>query len=120
MTTHGQNIELYQGDNVNIIITVVDDNNQILNLTGYNVVWCLHEQTTEQVILQKTTSPGEGITVPDPTNGEILIPLLQDDTAEMTPKIYGHQCEIEDSSGNHSTVTTGYLKLFKSITHHAF
>jgi hypothetical protein len=120
MTINGQNIEVYQGDNKNIIISIVDDDGGILNLTGYNAVWCMHEQTAENIVLQKTTSPGEGITIPDPTNGELVIALEQSDTSELTPKIYGYQCEIEDAFGNHATVTTGYLKLFKSITHHSF
>jgi hypothetical protein len=120
MTINGQNIELYQGDNKNIIITVVDDNDAILNLTGYNAVWCMHDQTTREIIIQKTTSPAEGITIPIPTNGEIIMELGQEDTANVIPKTYGYQCEIEDASGNHATITTGYVKIFRSITHHSF
>ena len=118
MTISGQNFEVYQGDNKEIIITVRDDNENIIDLTGYSVVWCVHNQRVTDIIFQKTTSLGEEITIPNPTSGEIIITLEGLDTHILTPKNYGHQCEIQDQFGNHATVTTGYMKILKSITHH--
>jgi hypothetical protein len=120
MTVAGQNIELFQGDNKIIVITVKNKSTGLpQNLTGYSVVWCVHTQSPSPVIvMSKTTDLSGGITIPDPTNGEIHIELTQMDTENMIPKIYGHQCEIDDSAGNHDTVTTGYFKVHLSHTHH--
>lgn len=121
MTIAGQNFEMFQGDNKELVITVYkQDGVSIQDLTGYNAVWCAHNQTPENPVIIKTTSPGEGITIPDPSSGQLVIELANVDTNTLTPKTYGHQCEVEDALGNHATVTTGYMKLSRSITHHLF
>lgn len=117
MTITGQNFEVYQGDNKQLIITVYDENGAILPLTGYSAVWVAVQQTSFATVLSKSTESGGGISIPDPDNGQLVVELDKEDTASLSPKLYNHQCEIEDSSGNHSTVTTGYMKVIKSVTH---
>lgn len=112
MATTGQNAEIYQGDYHELIITVVDEDGVVADLSGYSAVWCLYGQTEGNIVLTKTTS--DGITI---TGGQITIELENVDTENLTPRIYGHQCEVEDIMGRHSTVTTGYVKILKSITH---
>lgn len=116
MTISGQNFEIYQGDNKQIIITVKDDNDALLNLDGYSAVWCVHNQSPSNIVFQKSTATG-GITIPNPANGQLVITLEGNDTATLPPKTYGHQCEILDGLGNHATVTAGYMKVITSITH---
>jgi hypothetical protein len=116
MTVAAQNIETYQGDNKEIIITVTDDDGVLIDLSGYSAVWCVYNQTLETIVIQKETG-GLGITIPSPTSGQLVIELESTDTATLVPKNYGHQCEIKDASGNHSTVTIGYIKILRSITH---
>lgn len=118
MTIAGQNFEVFQGDNKIIIITVKNQDGTLTDLTGYSAVWCVHTfNPNHEIILQKTTLPGEGITIPNPTSGEIVITLTQADTQTKIPKTYGHQCEVEDGLGNHATVSTGYMNVRESITH---
>jgi hypothetical protein len=117
MTTKGQNFEVYQGDNKEIIITIRNQDGSLTNLTGYSAVWCVHSQTISNIVLQKTTLPLGGIEVPDPASGQLIITLSSVDTSTLATKNYGHQCEIEDNFGNHSTVTTGYIQILRSITH---
>lgn len=119
MTTTGQNFELYQGDNKQLIITVRDEDDVIVNLTGYSAVWVAYNVSPQQVILTKTSDLGE-ITIPVPADGQLIVELEQADTVDVTPKLYGHQCEIEDSSGNHFTVLIGSMRLLKSFTHQSF
>lgn len=117
MTISGQNFEIYQGDNKVVIITVYDENDAILDLTGYSAVWCAYNQSLSDKVIIKSTLPGEGITIPSPTNGQLQITLDSIDTENLNPKTYGHQCEIENAGGSHSTVTVGYMKVNRSITH---
>lgn len=113
MTIKGQNLEMYQGDNKTIIITVYNEDGGVATISGYSAVWCAYRQTPFTIAIQKSTL--DGITIVDP--GQIHIALEQEDTENLDPTVYGHQCEIEDALGNHSTVTTGYLSLIRSITH---
>lgn len=117
MTVKAQNFEIYQGDDKQIIITVYDENGAILDLTGYAAVWVAVQQTTFDVVISKETEASGGISIPDPTNGQLIIELDANDTVSIAPKVYNHQCEIEDASGNHSTVTTGYMTVVRNVTH---
>ena len=117
MTIAGQNFEIYQGDKRLVIITVVDDDGAVQDLTGYDAVWVAFNQTPDDIVLTKTSTPASGITIPTPENEEIVIEFNKQDTEDLHAKNYGHQCEIMDSSGNHHTVTTGYMKVLKSIIH---
>lgn len=117
MTITGQNFEVYKGDNKEIIITVTDDNGAILDLTSYSVVWVVYNTTLDSIVIKKSTVASNEITIPSPTSGQVHIALDSIDTESLTPRTYGHQCEIKDVSTNHSTITTGYIKILKSITH---
>lgn len=112
MTYTGQNFEIYQGDTKQIIITVYDEDGAILNLTGYNINWVMYKSTTKELILSK--SLGSGITVPTPSNGQIVIDFLPVDTENVIPNTYLHECEISTSPTDVSTVTTGAVKVFYS------
>lgn len=117
MAATGQNFELFQGDYKEVTISVVDENGQAVDLTGYNAVWCMYIQNVDDVVIAITKTTSGGITIPSPTSGELVITLEDVDTENLIPRIYSHQCEIEDLLGRHATVTTGYVKLYKSITH---
>ena len=102
---------MHQGDNKQLIITIYDENDAILNLTGYDIVWVVYHPTTKSVILSK--SSGSGITVPTPSSGQVVIDLLPADTLSVVPNTYNHECEITLSSVV-STTTTGIIKILYS------
>lgn len=118
MTVSGQNFEVYQGDDKQVIITVKDASGIPENLTNYTAIWCMYDTTTNSVVIEKTTA--SGISIPTPSSGQLVIDLDKTDTSILDPKTYGHQCEVQDAVGNHSTVTTGFVKLIKSNTHPRF
>lgn len=111
MTTTGQNFEIYQGDDKDLVITVTDATD---DLTSYNAVWVMYNITPETAVIIKTTQPPNGIII---ASGQIIISLDGIDTENVIPKTYGHQCEIDDGLGHHSTITTGSVKVLKSMTH---
>lgn len=112
MTATGQNFEIFQGDSKQIIITVYDENDAILPLDGYEVSWVMYRSTNKQLVLSKTL--GDGITIPTPSNGQIVIDFLPDDTVNIVPNTYAHECEISTGPTDVSTVTVGAVKVFYS------
>ena len=117
MTVTGQNFDMFQGEDKEIIITARDENGDILPLTGYEIVWVAYNLTSSQiVIIKSSTVPGE-IDVPTPASGEIHINLVSSDTENLQPKTYGHQCEVVDAFGANSLITTGHIAVNKSHTH---
>lgn len=117
MTVSGQNFEMYQGEDKEVIISATDENGDVLPLTGYEIVWVAYNLTSGQIVLTKSSNiPGE-IDVPVPANGQIYINIVSEDTALLTQKAYGHQCEIVDAFGANSLITAGHLTVYKSHTH---
>lgn len=112
MTYTGQNFEIYIGDAKQVIITAYDENDAILDLSGYDIVWVMYKSTTKNIMLSK--SLGSGITVPTPSNGQILIDILPVDTENIVPNTYLHECEISTSPTDVSTITTGSVKVIYS------
>lgn len=111
MTISGQNLEVFQGDNKQIIITIYDEDDVILDLTGYDIVWVVYHPTTKALVLSKAL--GDGITVPTPANGQLVIDLEPADTLVVVPNTYNHECEITAGSVV-STTTTGIIKILYS------
>lgn len=112
MTYAGQNFEMYLGDTKQVIITVYDENDAILDLSGYDITWVLYKLTSKQIVLTKTL--GSGISVPAPSSGQIVIDILPVDTENLVPNTYVHECELSSSPTDVSTITTGTVKLIYS------
>ena len=117
MTVTGQNFDLYQGEDKEIIISATDEDGDILPLTGYTIIWVAYNLTSGQIVLEKSSSVSGEIEVPTPLDGQIHISLTSEDTASLQPKSYGHQCEIVDAFGANSLITAGQLTVIKSHTH---
>ena len=112
MTIKGQNFEIFQGDTKQITISVTDEDGAILPLTGYDAIWVVYKQTSKELIISKVLA--SGISIPTPSNGEIIIDLLPEDTETVIPGTYLHECEISTSPIDVSTVSTGTIKVLYS------
>lgn len=113
MAAKGQNFELFQGDTRQLVITVRDDNDVIVNLTGFSAHWVMYHPTTKVLVFERSTG-GAGITIPIPTNGQVLIDLVPADTETMIPKKYNHELEVSIGAGNTYTVTVGTVDILYS------
>ena len=110
MASTEQNATIYAGDSVDLVIIVTDpETGDPKNLTAATVQWAMFKEHRGTVVLTKAT--GDGVTITDATEGELTIALEPEDTEELLPDIYAHECEVTDSGGNVSTVTTGYITL---------
>lgn len=111
MTAVGQDFTMRQGDSKIVNITVVDENNEVLDITGVTVNWIMYKRNPDNPILQKTTTSGISLTLP--TSGILTINILPQDTENLLGRFY-HEAEITDTNENISTVTEGSVTIFKS------
>lgn len=96
------NLSFYAGDSRNLIVTVVDQNGEIVPLTGATIKWILVSQDT--IMLSKKTD--SGITLSDPAMGQFTIALTASDTKTLNGT-YQHMARVTTADGNSSIVLTG-------------
>jgi len=109
VTREGQNFSLYAGNSLQVIITVYDCNDAVVDLTPYTTIeWTAYKQTSKESILTKSLV--SGLTVPTPSNGQIIITFTPADTTSIAPALYSHQCEISTATDVY-TVAVGTMKL---------
>lgn len=113
MTKRNQDIDDYHaGDTLEIVVTVTDDDGNIIDITGADVEWYLLQYETspdEDHLLKKTTTDG-GITVTSAQDGEFTVTVDAGDTDGMSGE-YHHRARMTDSTGNRSTVMTGTITI---------
>ena len=112
MTKKNQNIEFYQGDTVDLDVTVIDEEGAAQNIAGATIAWVLYDENTQTATLTKNTT--SGITITSGLDGEYTVSLTPSDTGSITPGDYYHESEITDSTGHVSTVFTGYVTVLPS------
>lgn len=105
---------MYQGDRKQIQILVTNpDTGLALDLAPFtSITWVAYRGTNKETILSKSLS--DGISVPTPADGTIVIDLLPADTEDIYPSIFLHECEIDDGNDDVATVCTGTLKILFS------
>jgi hypothetical protein len=111
MPKTGQNIEIEQEDSKIIQVTVYDQSNSILDLSGYTVLWKVFKNK-DSIMLTKTI--GNGITLTNPTEGVFEILVSSIDTQNLLGK-YFHSCKIIDGLGNTSKIFSGYFNVSANI-----
>lgn len=92
------------------MISVVDQNNVAVPLTGATIEWILIIQGT--TILSK--SVGSGITISNPTSGQFIIALTVNDTRALHGT-YEHMARVTTIDGNSSIVVTGTITIQESL-----
>ena len=106
-----QDFSIPSGDDVVLNFTVSDD--QMSSLSGATVRWrAYHQKFTvpygEPVISKQTG--GNGITITNAANRLFDVSISESDTQNLTGRYY-HEAEVEDASGNKSTVTIGIMTI---------
>ena len=122
MTETGQNIlQYFVGDDKNITVTLYDEDGpeggNLIPIVGCKFTWVIYNKTTKTILLTKTSDSGE-ITI-DVGNSQITIIMDRDDTLNITPKTYLHECEMLDNNGHYSTMFTGEIQFLLSKANNA-
>lgn len=85
------------------------------NLTGCAVQWKLAKsERSSAALITKTLTDG-GVEVPDPIDGVAYVKIDPDDTRDLDPGDYFHECEVIDAQSNEVTVTSGWATLLPSL-----
>lgn len=121
MSTHTtQHFEVHKGDSKLLTITVTDSDGNVVNITDAEEIKFRvagdQLDATMDISKNMTDDSAGDVQVSDGPAGEFTVQLNPVDTASLSHGMYHWESEVEDSSNNISTVTTGYLSLIPSIT----
>lgn len=114
MTARNQNFEMHKGDTRTVTVTVTDDDDQAVNLTGATVKWAVANTPTSATLISKQTG-GSGISITNATGGVFVITLVPADTSSLSARTYYHEAQVTDAAGVVSTVLIGKLKLIEDL-----
>lgn len=112
MTKKNQDLEMWAGDTKKLQYTVLDENDDPVNLTNATINWWLAESATSTAILTKTTA--DDISITDAANGVFQVTINPADTQNLEGRYY-HEAEVTDDAGNVATVAVGVIKINPSI-----
>lgn len=107
MTQVNQDVILYAGDDKELIVTIYDEDDNIIDLTGLvSAQWILKKKATdENEILNKSLA--NDIAITSATEGILTITFNAADTQEIQPRTYYHELRIENSNNKIGTVFVG-------------
>lgn len=101
-------IEITAGDNRDIVYTIVDENDDVIDLTGGSMTWKAYVSGTDTEVISKSTSGGIALT--DPTNGVATVSLEPADTTALKGT-YILDGEFTDSGSDVYTFEDGGLEI---------
>ncbi len=107
-----QNFEMVSGDTKEIVVTVLDELDQVVPITGASIVFILSVNEFSAALVTKTT--GAGIVISNGQGGEFTVTL---DVADTEPLVGEHyfEAEVTDTGGKVSTVVLGVIDIRQNV-----
>jgi hypothetical protein len=102
---------MFAGDTKILEITVTDDSNAVINITGVLIRWQLSKTVKDPPLVSKAV--GSGITIVNGPAGRFDVLINPADTLALIGSHY-HEVEIDDS-GVISTVLTGKVTITEAL-----
>lgn len=103
------NITIDQGSTFQTSINVTDDNDDIVNLTGYSAVAQMRKHYTSSNSYVFTASIS-------PTIGVVTLAMNANTTNTIVPGRYMYDCELTDSYGAVTRLVEGIVTVTPGIT----
>ncbi|MDP4224916.1 MAG: hypothetical protein Q8910_00905 [Bacteroidota bacterium] len=103
-------LSLYSGDSRSLQITVTDDIENVIDITGANIRFVLGQN---QVVMLEKNSQDGGVLLTDPKNGLFTVNVLSRDTQALNGA-YDYAIRLTDASGNSSIILNGIFNVTKS------
>jgi len=112
LTKKNQDFEVFQGNDVILQVTVIDQDGTVFPLTGATpIVWKLmRELGCDPTLITK--SLGSGITVTDAAGGKLEIKIDAADNLILSG-IFEHELTVTDSISDKSTVMVGTANILE-------
>ena len=106
------NFSMVSGDSKDIVVTVLDENDQVVPITGATIVFILSVNEFSAALVTKST--GAGIVITNGPRGVFTVTL---DVADTEPLIGEHyfEAELTDAGGRVSTVVLGTIDIRKNV-----
>lgn len=108
-----QNVTFVQGDTQIFIVSVVDANDNPVDLTGADIEYTLKSDGPVNTMITKTRN--DGVTVTDAIGGQFEIALEPADTSNFNSGEHRHQIELTDSDGDVATILGGTVSITDSL-----
>lgn len=105
-------VEIYRRNSRVLNLTVTDEADAAVDLTGCTVHWVVCDAVGTALIEK---SMGAGITIENAAAGQIRIDLAPDDT-DIPPGTYQHELLVIDENGNRYTALAGQFTVLPSLT----
>ncbi len=103
-----QNFEMHSGDTKDIVVTVLDELDQVVNISGATAVFILSQNPYSPAVITK--SSGSGIVITDGPAGILTITLDAADTESLQGSFY-YEVELTDASSRVSTIVVGQINI---------
>ena len=108
-------VKQYLGDTKVITLTLTDQDDQPINLTGATVYLTIKKSARDadtEAVLQKTVT-----THSSPTTGETVINISPADTRDKKAGKYYYDIQLTEAEGKVTTINIGRWELLQDITH---
>ncbi len=111
-----ETIQLIRGDDANLTITFTDENNEVIDLTGYTVFFNvkrikdldINDDTTS--VISKTI-----VNIPNAQNGIVIINLSNSETDVMIGQ-YAWDLQLKNQTGEISSTQKGTLVILQDVS----
>ncbi len=103
--------EMRSGDFMPIEVTVKDELDAVVDITGHTIKWGLYDGPVIGSELFVYTI-GSGIVVVDAANGRFDVQIAKTDTIALAGR-YHHEAELTDTATNPKTVMVGTVTIIK-------
>jgi len=106
------NFAMVSGDSKDIVVSVLDELDQVVPITGASAVFILSKTEFSAALVTKTT--GGGIVITDGPAGVLTVSLDPADTEALVGTHY-MEIELTDASLRVSTIVTGHIDIRKNV-----
>jgi hypothetical protein len=115
MAIKNQDFEMYASNDVELDLSLFDEDGDPLDLTGSTVRWALASAYDPTVpLVLKSSDAMAGILITDAVQGMVIVVLAAEDTAGLGGQPYVHEAAVTNDDGAETTVLTGAATIYKS------
>jgi len=105
-------VSIYQNNNKDLEVTVTDENDNVVNLTGAQLEFKVVDWRNNELISKMSTAGPTQIEITDPPAGKATIYLEPTDTENIPPGTYACYMDLITATNKRYTVDTGDFKIF--------